>query len=415
MDCALWNVFEERLLKLCMVGLEITPSEEGIFVGGAVNNVVRISKGLWERGHQIHIVTTPARYSKCAIVKETWAEFHPMRVFGVYPSAMYGFDFTLRAISEIRRLHKEEKFEVIHGHSGYPAIAIIPSISGKMLGVPSVHTLYCPIEEKTGEKHNFQRFSNAYLVKNFFSVDKVIAISNNVKSSLENAGFPREKIGVIPPAIDTSLFNPTLSGERVRASLGINADEEVILFVGNLTKTKGVHVLVKAMRTITKVFSKAKLLIVLHVSKDKLGEETRDLRAKINSLHLQKNVVFMGISQRMPEVIAACDVFVAPFLSTAGPSDYPLPILEAMAVGKPVVATNVGGIPEIISSDHNGILVRPNDPAHLAEAVVYLLKNIDAAKAIGQTAASFARENFATEKVVKMIENVYEELLDHGA
>lgn len=397
-----------------MIGLEITPSETGSFVGGVVNNVVRISQGLWERGHQVHIVTTPARYSKNETAfEEPWAEFHPIRVFGNYPSAMYGFDFTLKAVSKIRQLHKEEKFEVIHGHSGYAAIAVIPSICRKTLAVPSVHALYCPVDRSV-EKRGLQRFSNAHFVKNFFWVDKVIAISKNVKFSLENAGLPKEKIAVIPPAIDTSLFNPTLSGEHVRASLGIDADEEVILFVGNLTETKGIRVLVKAMELITRVFSKAKLLIVLHVSKDKLGEETRDLRIEINSLHLQKNVVFMGISERMAEVIAACDVLVAPFLSTTGPSDYPLPILEAMADGKPVVATGVGGIPEIISNNHNGILVRPDDSAHIAEAVVYLLQNSDVAKRIGQNASSFARENFATEKVVKMIENIYKELLNRG-
>ena len=394
-----------------MLGVEIGPSKEGSFVGGVVNNIVRLSKGLCENGHQIHIVTTPARYSKGTSYKVPWAEVHCLRVGGAYPSARYGFEFLFRAISEIRCLHKKEKIEVIHGHSGYPAIGLVPSVSRKMLGIPSVHTLYCPVGETTLEKHFSQLLPSAHLVKNFFlSVDKIVAISDNVKSSLENIGLPREKIRVIPPAIDISSFNPRISTEHVRTSLRIGLEEPMILFVGNLTKTKGIYVLIKAMKAIIKVFPAAKLLITLHVSKDRLSEETRDIRAKINSIHLQKSVMFRGITKRMPQVIAACDVFTAPFISTVGPSDYPLPILEAMAVGKPVVATNVGGIPEIILNKHNGMLVRSNNSTHLAEAIVYLLRNPDIARRIGQNASIFIRENFSIQRMVKMTENLYNEI-----
>ena len=394
-----------------MVGLEIGPSREGSFVGGLVNNVVRLSKALWENGHQIHMVTTPARYSKGTGYDVPWAEIHSLQVGGVYPSARYAFEFIIRAISEIRRLHKKEKFDVIHGHSGYHAIGLVPSISGKIFDVSSLHTLYCSLAERIVEKGYFQFLLNPHLIKRFFlSVDKIVAISNNVKSSLEKTGLSSEKITVIPPAIDLSSFNPKVSGEYVRASYGIGLDEPMILFVGNLTKTKGVYVLIKAMKAIMKDFPTAKLLITLHVSKDRLSEETHDVIARINSLHLQKSIMFMGITRRMPEVIAACDVFTAPFLSTAGISDYPLPILEAMAVGKPVVATNVGGIPGIISNKNNGMLVRPNNPAHLAQAIAYLLQNEDIARRIGQNASMFVRENFSIQEVVKVTENIYNEI-----
>jgi len=398
-------------LKICVVGLEIGPSRRGSFVGGVVNNVVRLSKAMWENGHQIHIVTTPARYSKGTGYNVPWAEIHFLPVGGVYPSARYGFEFIIRAMSEIRRLHKKEKFDVIHGHSGHHAIGLAPSISGKMLDVSSVHTLYCSLEERIVEKGYFHFSSNPHLIKNLFlSVDRIVAISSNVKSSLDRVGLPREKISVIPLAIDSSSFNPTVSGKHVRMSLGISFDKPLILFVGNLTKTKGVHVLIEAMKVILRDFPAAKLLITLHVPKDRLSEETHDIKAKIDSLHLQKNITFMGITGRMPEVIAACDVLVAPFLSTAGPSDYPLPILEAMAIGKPVVATNVGGIPEIISNQHNGMLVRPNNPAHLAKTIVYLVQNQDIAKKIGRNASIFVRENFSIQKVVGMNENLYNEI-----
>ena len=120
----------------------------------------------------------------------------------------------------------------------------------------------------------------------------------------------------------------------------------------------------------------------------------------------------MGITKRMPNVLAACDLLVAPFLSTIGPSDYPIPILEAMATGKPVVATNVGGIAEIIKNNSSGLLIEQNNSEQLAEAILYLIQNEDLGKRFGQTASSFVLENFSVNKIVKKTERVYEELLE---
>ncbi len=394
-----------------MVGLEIGPSLEGSFVGGAVNNVIILSRGLWEKGHQIHIITTPARYMRSIAYEVPWAQIHFLQVGGHYPSARYGFEFLIKAISEIRRLHKKEKIEVIHGHSGYPVVGIVPSVSGRMFDIPSVHTLYCSLEERTLEKDHFQFFPNPLLIKNLFlSADKLVAISSNIRSSLEKVGLARERVSIIPPAIDLSSFNPTVSGENVRRSLGMDLDEPMILFVGNLTKTKGVYVLIEAMKKITKEAPTAKLMITLPIPEDRLNDETTVIRAKISSPDLQKKIMFMGITRKMPQVIAACDVLVAPFLSMAGPSDYPLPIMEAMAAEKPVVATDVGGISEIISNRHRGMLIQPNNPTQLAKTIVYLLQNQDIAEGIGQNASAFVRENFSAEKIVKMNENIYNEI-----
>ena len=399
-------------MKICMVGLEIGPSKEGVFVGGAANSVIRLSHSLWENGNRICIVTTPARYSTGNAYKVPWAEVHSLPVNGVYSSASYGLQYVTKAIFETVSLHKKEEFDIIHGHSGYPVVGLIPRILGRMLRIPSVHTLYCPLGQKTTPENYYQHLSRPFLIKRLFlSVDKIIAISKNVKNSLEKLGLPSHKIEVIPPAIDLSKFSPKVSGEQVRASLGVDLDEPLILFVGNLTKTKGIHVLIKAMKMIVKDFPAVKLLITLHISKDNLDKETCNLRKKIDSLHLKKSTMFMGITRKMPEVIAACDLLVAPFLSTADISDYPLPLLEAMAIGKAVVATKVGGIPEMISNEETGMLIEPSNPIDLADTIAYLLENEAVRRKIGQNSSKFVSGNFSTQKITKMTEGVYKEAI----
>ena len=112
----------------------------------------------------------------------------------------------------------------------------------------------------------------------------------------------------------------------------------------------------------------------------------------------------------MAELMAASDILVAPFLNTNGPSDYPLPVLEAMGVGKAVIASNVGGIPEIISNMENGILVKPKDANSLSNAIITLLGDDKLRHELGKKASAFVLNNFSIEKITKQTESVYEEV-----
>ena len=114
----------------------------------------------------------------------------------------------------------------------------------------------------------------------------------------------------------------------------------------------------------------------------------------------------------MPNVLAASNVFVAPFESTIGPSDYPLPLLEAMATGKPVIATDVGGISEIITNNDSGLLIEPNNSMQLAAAISTVLQNEDLSTKFGHHALSFVQKKFSVDEVVKKTESVYKAVLE---
>jgi len=398
------------MLRICMVGAEIGPSEEGGIVGGVANNVIRVSKALSERGHEIHLVTTPARYSGGALLDEPWIATHAIRVNAPYSTASYGYEFVFRAILQIRSLHRRNRIDVVNGHSGVPALAVVPAIAAKALRIPAIHTLYCPVGTKEFDKPPLQPLQGRFLVRRLLSaVDRVAALTNNIKESVESVGVDEGRIRVIPPAIDTTVFNPQVSGDKLRASLGIGRDDKLILFVGNLTKTKGIHVLIRSFGKVVNEFPKAELLIVTHASKEMLAREMRAILPTINTLHLERNVAFMGITSRFPEVLAACDVFVVPFLNTLGPSDLPLPLVEAMAMAKPVVATKVGGISELLTEE-SGSLTTPNSPSHLAHAIMKVLRNRRAAQTRATKASESVRKRFSVSRVAKITESLFEEV-----
>ncbi|GAG19924.1 unnamed protein product, partial [marine sediment metagenome] len=118
------------------------------------------------------------------------------------------------------------------------------------------------------------------------------------------------------------------------------------------------------------------------------------------------NVIPLGILSDVGQYVAASDMFIAPLSSIRGIVDYPLTILQAMACGKPVVATTVGGIPEIIEHGQTGLLVQPNDGAGLAKAIMYLLADKDRAIRMGKRGAKYVPDRFSPAVVGDELEDI---------
>lgn len=384
-------------MKICMVGLEIGASKEGVFIGGAVNSVIRLSQGLSER-HHISIVTTKPRLHDSNI-SVAWADVYQMSSYGKYNSAGYGLNFAIKAPLQIKKLHKISKFQIIHGHSGYPAVGLVSGTAGLLINRPSVHTLYCPVD------------SDGQIAKLLLSqVNIIIAISENVKKSLERIKIPMRKIRVVPPAINTAIYNPSASGKIFRENIKIEKDDNVILFVGNLTKTKGIDILLEAMKEVVRHFPNTRLLMTSEMPHKNYENREKQILFDITNFGIKDNIIRYGIIKNMAEVMAASDMIIAPFYDTNGPSDYPLPLLEAMSVGTPAIATNVGGIPEIIQNMENSILLNSNDAKSLSNAIIFLLENNELREKLGKNASQFVLNRFSFKDIAQKMEVIYEEI-----
>ena len=391
------------------------PSTDGAFIGGLVNNVVRLAKGLSEKGHNIYIITSDVNnvlHNK--ILSFSWGKIYPIYIHSKYNSPGIGVEFLIKSIPKIIKEQRETKFDIFHFHSGYSAFGLVPTLSNVFLKVPTIFTLYSPIQSKPlkDRKGIYQRLSSNFFSRIFLSnAGKITAVSRNTKKSLKNIGFEEEDIVFTPPVIDTTFFNPLLPKQQKREELGIPMGMKMILYCGNWAVWKGVDVLIDAMPELVKEYPDIKLVTAWGEAYDWYDERKVMISKKIKELGLDKNAIELGIVKDIEKLMAASDVFVAPFRNTDGVADQPVSILEAMACGKPVVTTNVGGIPEIITHKINGLLVEPDNVQELKDAILYIIENKNEAIDMGDNAAKYVAENYSVDVVVQKYEKVYEDLI----
>jgi glycosyltransferase involved in cell wall biosynthesis len=396
-------------MRICFVGLEIVPTN-GVFVGGLVNNVVRLAKSLHDRGNEITIITSD--------VRKSWdpasPSLHKLQVVpthGHYASGLHGLEFlirgSLRLLKEIRR----HQFDVVHIHSAYPIFGVFSDILS-LESVPFVFTLYspllkAPLKDRTGFYQQLSRpsLSSLYLRR----IDAIVAISKGVKESLRLGKIDVKRTCIIPPAVDDAFFKRISSNEGKR-KIGLKKDEPMILYCGNWSSWKGVNILIESMETIMEKYPKAKLVTAWNEIYDWYDDRKLAINRRIKELGLERSIVEMGVVPNIWELMAASDLLVVPFLNTDGVSDYPLVIIEAMACGKPVIATKVGGIPEIVHDRLNGLLVQPNNKEELENAVFCLLEDGKFREEIGLNAALYAHKNFSIDSVTEKHEKIYSDI-----
>jgi glycosyltransferase involved in cell wall biosynthesis len=221
--------------------------------------------------------------------------------------------------------------------------------------------------------------------------DMVRCVSSSLMRTAVNMGIPPSRLVYLPSRVDTEVFSPrqaTAWRSAIREELCAE-QSKVVLFVGTFSLHKGVKYLIGAMPQIVRQHPDVKLVLV--------GSgplETR-LRELVQRLGVTESVVFVGrrSHDQMPQVVAAADVLVLPSLNEG----LPRVILEAMATGLPVVATSVGGIPELVADGRTGLLVRPADEGALADAVCRVLADPDEAMAWGRAGRAVAEREYERE------------------
>lgn len=342
----------------------------GAFVGGHVNNVVTVSRRLAERGHEIHIVTTPPIHSEGEYNQpdiHSNVETHTVTVGKSTEKSVsengrrsisYGLQAAKRLIPKITELNEIHHFHVIHGHSGFPGVALIPTVIRMWHRVPAVHTLYCPLEKSLS--------MTAVSLACLRPLDSVVGISSNVTKTVENRRLTNSS-STIPPVVDTDQF---------RNEQSIDSTKDVnILFVGNFSNSKGIDVLLRAIKSLLDQGYSISLMFAFDMPVERYRKEDLWVKDDVDALGLNDAVMPLGIVEDLPQKMREADIFVAPFRDTQGPADYPLTMLEAMASGLPVIASDVGGISEVIDDGKNGLLVEPGDINALTEAIEKLIES----------------------------------------
>jgi glycosyltransferase involved in cell wall biosynthesis len=271
---------------------------------------------------------------------------------------------------------------------------LVGSVSARLAGVPVVLCSKRGCHERRGFELIGARIGN-------FLADCVPVNAEAVREFVHhNESCPLEKMVVIPSGIDTERFRP-LAAPAPRTALGVGAERRVVGIVTRMRVRKGVEEFIRAIGLVHQQRPDVHAVIVGEVVLD----ET--LQRLVRELGLESHLTLLGRRSDMPAVYAGLDLFV---LSShdEGMSNA---ILEAMAMTKPVVATDVGGTAEVVQQGRSGLLVPPKDPTALATAILEVLAQPSRAQAMGQLGRQIVEERFSAHAMVRQMEQLYLNLM----
>jgi glycosyltransferase involved in cell wall biosynthesis len=288
------------------------------------------------------------------------------------------------AILRLHRVLRRQAVDLVHTHSSVDAW--VGGLAARLCGRPVVRSRHVSIRIRSGWVYRL--------------ADRVITSGETVRRMVIAAGVPAERVVSIPPGVDATRFHPGVRGDAVRAELGLGGP--VVGLVANIRGSKGHNVFLEAVPRILAARPAARFLIV----GDGVGYD--EVRRRVAAGTLEGPVVMTGFRRDMPEVMAALDVLVLPSLRSEATSQV---VPQALAVGTPVVATTVGGTPELIRDGETGRLVPPGDAAALARAVLDLLEDPPTARRLAAAGQALVRAHHTLDASMERTAAVYTGLL----
>lgn len=293
--------------------------------------------------------------------------------------------------------------DIVHAHAPTPPSDIASLRYVRKKRVPFVLTYHGDCKEDIGGliRNKTVSFYNRYFLDKFMSLaDVIISPSSHYIDESRFLGKYRDKIVKIPNGINIDNFDIPYKKEECRSKLGFPIDRKIILFVGTLISHKGPDILLKAMPEVLKDISDAELVFVGD------GKMIEDLKRLCKRLNVEKYVKFKGFigdTTKKALYYKSSDVLALP---STEPELFGLVNLEAMACGVPIVASRIGGIPDVVKDYKNGFLVPPRDSKALADAIIHLLENEDVRRRFGKNGIKEVK-NFSSEKIAKETEKIY--------
>jgi glycosyltransferase involved in cell wall biosynthesis len=304
----------------------------------------------------------------------------------------------LLALIRFLRAHPQD---VVHTHRNKDNV--VGALAAKLAGVPCViRTVHGRAEPMSGwQRTKYRAYEALDGIALRRAADRVIAVSRSVAETLESAGCASASIVQIANGIDVEKLRRGRAPELVRQELGVNPGAPFIGTVGRLSPVKGHIHFLRAARLVLDREPAARFLIVGD------GPLRSELAAEAARLGIDRACVFTGSRTDVRDLIGALDIFVLPSLDEG----IPMALLEAMALGKPAVATAVGGVPEILTDRVTGMLVAPGDERALADACLELLRDATLTREVRTRATSLVEQRFSHERNGRAIADLYRDVV----
>jgi len=330
-------------LKIAIISLLYPPK----WVGGTEIATHDIAESFTGRKHEVHIITSWDS-GLLKIQQESGFTIHRIHVPRIRFLEL--ISFWIKIPKEIKSINPDVMLiqSIPTGLGGY--------LAKKQTGIPYI------VWGQGSDVYQYWLFKKIVSHLVLKNEDMFIALTHHMENTVNKLGA--KHISVIPNGTQINKYT-NLSDFPWRKELNIQDNEKVILFVGGLKIIKGLRYLIEAMSEVIKYYPDTKLVLAGS------GPELNNLTLQVEKHNLTKNVLFLGgvNHDKIPGVMSAADIFVLPSLSEG----FPLVAVEAMASGLPIIATAVGGLPEIVKEGETGFLVPSQDSKQLAQRIIRLI------------------------------------------
>lgn len=365
---------------------------DGIEFGGGERVFLQLVSRL-AHAYQIHIAATPGGIFEHQ-VRSRNIKFFPVNMRR---------KISLRAIYDIRKVIVSNKIALIHSQGA--RADFFARMAGRITGV---RHLLCTVATLVEGFHVsyprrllyrfLDRITESY-------VDRFIVVSDTLRKILvEDRGISAHKVIRIFNGIELSEFNPANVINNLRHKWGVSADTPIVGAIGRMVWEKGFENLLCAAPEIIKAVPNTMFLIVGE------GPLRNKLEHLAGTLDIKNHVKFTGFQSNIKELLFMLDVLAAPSVLEG----FPMVILEAMAMEKPIVATYIDGITEQITDGEHGMLVSPQDSGALAKAIIRVLNDKNIANKMGTAARKKVEREFSVGKMVSETESIYRSLLTNN-
>lgn len=352
--------------------------------GGRTRRICDLAKQLEQRGHSVFLCAFEAPQEFVKIQFPRLLNVH-------FLDGEKQSKFSM--IRQLNALVAKLSPDIIH--TNCEKSFLIGGVTGRLRRIPVLGTYH---------RSNLEFYQPYFRYKLFAALmNRCVAISRQRFSLMqEQLGIAPRKITLIHGGVDLATVNGFCDKTAARRKLGFDPNKRLLLSLGHLGEIKGHDYTLAGLVKVVARFPD----VHLYIGGDGQPREYQRLRNLIQSHGLQNHVTMLGEVTNAFELIAACDIFVQPSLEEA----FGLVFIEAGAHAKPTVATEVGGIPDIIINNETGILTPPKDADAIALAIIKMFENPDWATQLGQRARERVVANFSLEKMADNYISVYEEL-----
>lgn len=396
-----------RILEVCQDFPNKFYPYSGIFVKQAVD-------AIFKKGIEIEVVSPKAyvipmkgfpfhEFSK--LPKKEFKEYrihYPRYIYPVPKRIIYSIAGSSYSFFVSRYIKKEiTKPDLIHAHYPYPDGFGMMKMA-KYWGVP----LIIHVRGTVVRRIIAWKGPRPKIIEAMTFADKILCTSQELKLRCVNLGIERYKIGVVPNGVDANKFRP-MDKNKIRKRLNLPLDKRIILFVGYLWPIKGLNYLIDAIPGIVKKRPNSLFLFIGQ------GHLKNKMIKKCRRYDVEKNVRFLGGKEHdeIPIWLNASDMLILPSLSEGRPNV----VLEAMACGIPVIATRVGGTPELVENGFNGVLVEPKDSGGIKNGILTLLADECLRERMGRNGREkILRDRLTWEKYAEKTIEVYGRVLKKG-